>query len=202
MLPGTYTVGVSAFGYADQSVDGVVVADGATVAENFTLAAVARVAVTGKVTDGSGQGWPLYATISVDGMPGGPVYTNPKTGAYTIQLPVNQTYNCTPPPPTPGIRPRTRSVTVGVSAVTQPISVKVDPATCTAAGYRIGQDGLYQTFDGHHGADRLDRHRRHRLRRLGVRRPGQAGQHHHRYRRVRDRRQRLPRRRQVGRTRI
>ncbi|ACU72320.1 Kelch repeat-containing protein [Catenulispora acidiphila DSM 44928] len=148
VLPGTYTVGVSAFGYADQSVDGVVVADGATVAENFTLAAVARVAVTGKVTDGSGQGWPLYATISVDGMPGGPVYTNPKTGAYTIQLPVNQTYQLHTTAAYPGYQATDTPVTVGVSAVTQPISVKVDPATCTAAGYRIGQDGLYQTFDG------------------------------------------------------
>ncbi|MEY9894707.1 N-acetylneuraminic acid mutarotase [Catenulispora sp. MAP5-51] len=148
VTPGTYSVSVSAFGYADQSVDGVVVADGATVAENFTLAAVARVAVTGKVTDGSGQGWPLYATISVDGMPGGPVYTNPKTGAYSFQLPVNKTYELHTTAAYPGYQPSDTPVTVGVSAVTQPISVKVDPATCTAAGYQVGHTGSYQTFDG------------------------------------------------------
>ncbi|MEY9864024.1 hypothetical protein ABH935_009678 [Catenulispora sp. GAS73] len=148
VTPGTYTVGISAFGYADQSVTGVVVADGATVPENFTLAAVARVAVTGTVTDGSGQGWPLYATITVDGMPGGPVYTNPKTGAYTIQLPVDKTYQLHTAAAYPGYQTTDTSVTVGVSAVSQPISVKVDSANCTAAGYKVGHTGPYQTFDG------------------------------------------------------
>jgi N-acetylneuraminic acid mutarotase len=148
LTPGTYTVGISAFGYATQSVAGVVVADGATVAENFTLAAVARVAVTGKVTDGSGQGWPLYATITVDGMPGGPVYTNPKTGAYTIQLPVNQTYQLHTSAAYPGYQTTDTSVAVGVSAVSQPISVPVDASSCTAAGYQLGHAGQYQTFDG------------------------------------------------------
>ena len=148
VLPGTYTVTASAFGYADQSVAGVVVADGATVTEDFTLPAVARVAVTGKVTDGSGQGWPLYATISVDGMPGGPVYTNPKTGAYSIQLPVNQTYQLHTAAAYPGYQTTDTPVTVGVSAVTQPISMKVDAANCTAAGYAPGHVGTYQTFDG------------------------------------------------------
>ena len=146
--PGTYTVTASAFGYADQSVTGVVVADGATVAEDFTLAAVARVAVTGKVTDGSGQGWPLYATITVDGMPGGPVYTNPKTGAYSIQLPVDKSYVLHTTAAYPGYQSTDTSVTVGVSAVTQPISVKVDPATCSAAGYTVGRSGTFQSFDG------------------------------------------------------
>ncbi|GAA2000964.1 Kelch repeat-containing protein [Catenulispora subtropica] len=148
VLPGTYTVTASAFGYADQTVDGVVVADGATVAENFALAAVARVAVTGKVTDGSGQGYPLYATITVDGMPGGPVYTNPKTGAYSIQLPVNKTYQLHTTAAYPGYQTTDTSVPVGVTTVTQPISVKVDAANCTAAGYAPGHVGQYQTFDG------------------------------------------------------
>jgi len=148
VLPGTYTLTASAFGYADQSVDGVVVADGATVTQDFTLAAVARVAVTGKVTDGSGQGWPVYATISVAGMPGGPVYTNPKTGAYSIQLPVNKTYQLHTTAAYPGYQPTDTAVTVGVSAVTQPISVKVDATACTAPGYASGHVGAYQSFDG------------------------------------------------------
>ncbi|MBW8804413.1 MAG: carboxypeptidase regulatory-like domain-containing protein [Catenulisporales bacterium] len=146
--PGTYTITASAFGYADQSVPGVQLADGATVTENFALAAVARVTVSGKITDGSGQGWPLYATISVDGMPGGPVYTNPKTGAYSIQLPVNQTYQLRTVAAYPGYQATTTPVTVGVSAVTQPIPVPVDTASCTAAGYAVGHRGPYQSFDG------------------------------------------------------
>ena len=34
------------------------------------------------VKDGSGHGWPLYAQITVDGVPGGPVFTDPATGRY------------------------------------------------------------------------------------------------------------------------
>ncbi|NUR61234.1 MAG: galactose oxidase, partial [Catenulispora sp.] len=81
-------------------------------------------------------------------MPGGPVYTNPKTGAYTIQLPVNKTYQLHTVAAYPGYQTTDTSVAVGVSAVTQPISVKVDAQNCTAAGYRIGHVGSYQTFDG------------------------------------------------------
>ena len=42
---------------------------------------------SGTVTDGSGHGWPLYATITVDGVPGGPVFTDPYTGHYSLTLP-------------------------------------------------------------------------------------------------------------------
>ncbi|MGH3416915.1 MAG: carboxypeptidase regulatory-like domain-containing protein, partial [Actinocrinis sp.] len=91
VAPGSYTVSASDFGYATAS-QSVAVADGQTVAEDFGLNAVARVAVTGKVTDGSGQGWPLYSSITVDGAPGGAVYTNPTTGKYSVNLPVDGTY--------------------------------------------------------------------------------------------------------------
>jgi hypothetical protein len=51
------------------------------------------VTVSGTVADASGHGWPMYASIQVDdGIPGGPFYTGPKAGKYSIQLPENGTY--------------------------------------------------------------------------------------------------------------
>jgi len=143
----TYSVSVSDFGYATQSVDNVAVADGATVTENFALAAVARTTVSGKVTDGSGKGWPLYAAITVEGSPDGAVYTNPKTGAYSIQLPVDATYALDVASAYTGYQAVTKSVTVGISAVTQNIAVPVDAASCTAPGYTTHVHGMSQTFD-------------------------------------------------------
>lgn len=145
--PGTYPVTVSDFGYASQTVAGVAVADGSTVTENFALAAVARAAVTGKVTDGSGKGWPLYAAVTVEGAPGGPVYTNPKTGAYSLQLPVDATYTLDVTSAYTGYQAVTQPVTVGISAVTQNISVPVDKASCSAPGYTTTVHGTSQTFD-------------------------------------------------------
>ena len=47
--------------------------------ENVGLSPVPRATVSGVVTDGSGHSWPLYARITVDGVPGGPVFTDPAT---------------------------------------------------------------------------------------------------------------------------
>ena len=46
----------------------------------------------GTVTDGSGHGWPLYAKITAKGVPGGPVFTNPVTGKYSLQLAAGADY--------------------------------------------------------------------------------------------------------------
>ena len=145
---GTYTVSVSDFGYSGDSVDGVVVANGATATEDFSLGALARVTLTGKVTDGSGKGWPLYSSISVNGSPSAPVYTNPKTGAYSLQLPVDGTYTLTVAAAYPGYQQTTETVTTGVSDLAENIAVPVDVVACTAAGYASHSHGTSQTFDG------------------------------------------------------
>ena len=57
------------------------IAAGATTTLDFALDPLPSTVVTGTVTDGSGHGWPLYARIDIDGYPGGPVFTDPMTGA-------------------------------------------------------------------------------------------------------------------------
>jgi len=145
--PGTYTVSASDYGYATSTASSVAVADGQSVTEDFTLAAVARATVTGTVKDGSGHGWPLYSTVTVAGAPGGPVYTNPKTGAYTLQLPVNATYTLHVASVYPGYQTSDQQVVVGTSAVAQNVALPVDAQGCTAPGYAQHAHGSFQSFD-------------------------------------------------------
>ena len=55
------------------------------------LEARASAAVHGTIADGSGKGGPLYARIDIDGR-ATPVYTNPTTGEYSVDLVQGQTY--------------------------------------------------------------------------------------------------------------
>ncbi|MFF0790455.1 carboxypeptidase-like regulatory domain-containing protein [Streptomyces spiralis] len=80
VTPGTYDLTVSAFGYADKTVSGVVMGDGGSVTESVVPEAVASQTVSGEVTDGSGHGRPLYAKVTVDGVPARPVFADPSTG--------------------------------------------------------------------------------------------------------------------------
>jgi N-acetylneuraminic acid mutarotase len=146
--PGTYTLSVADYGYATGTIDNVVVTDGGTTTENVTLAAVAHTTVSGTVTDGSGKGWPLYATVKVEGAPGAPVYTNPKTGAYSVQVPVNASYTLDVTSAYTGYQPVKQAVTVGTSAVAQNVSVPIDATGCTAPGYTLNHQGVYESFDG------------------------------------------------------
>ncbi|WP_239133837.1 carboxypeptidase regulatory-like domain-containing protein [Rugosimonospora africana] len=144
---GSYTLTVSAYGYSTSTVTGVAVADGATVTENVSLTAIPSSTVTGTVTDGSGHGWPLYAKITVDGVPGGPVFTDPYTGHYSIQLPQGQTYHLNVTANYPGYSGVTHDVTVGAGDVVANVAVPVDSASCNAPGYQPSFTGTTQTFD-------------------------------------------------------
>ena len=64
---GTHDVTATAFGYATRTLKDVPIADGASVTRNITVTRVPSETVSGKVTDGSGHGWPLYARIGVAG---------------------------------------------------------------------------------------------------------------------------------------
>ena len=67
----------------------MVVQDGQTVSEPFALTPVPSHTVSGTVTDGSGQGWPIYAKITVQGTPAS-TYSDPYTGRYSLSLPAGR----------------------------------------------------------------------------------------------------------------
>jgi hypothetical protein len=144
---GTYDVTASKFGYASKTVSGVTLADGQTVTENFALTAKTRVNVTGTVRDGSGHGWPLYATVQVKGEPTAVTYTDPKTGRYSLSLPAGDTYTLQTDPLYPGYTQDSADVVVGSTDLTRDINATVDQTTCSAAGYAYNYTGTTETFD-------------------------------------------------------
>jgi N-acetylneuraminic acid mutarotase len=145
---GTYTVSASKFGFSTGTTDGVVIADGGTVTENFTLAPVPNTTVSGLVRDGSGHGWPVYAQVQVAGQPSTAVYTDPATGHYSLTVPQGATYSVRVDPIYTGYVAETAQVPVGTDDVLHDVSVKVDTVTCGAAGYHFQQTGMTQAFDG------------------------------------------------------
>ncbi len=143
---GTYDVVASAYGYASITRSNVVVGDGATITENFALVSVPKVALSGTVTDGSGHAWPLYSKITVDGVPGAPVYSDPFTGHYELQLPSKSTYSVHVEPVYPGYTPSTTSVQLGSANVVKNVAVKVADS-CTAPGYTTKYSNPVEHFD-------------------------------------------------------
>ncbi|WP_376776355.1 S8 family serine peptidase [Allocatelliglobosispora scoriae] len=153
---GTYSLVLSAgpqpvtaakFGYHSQTVT-VTVVDASSVTQNFALLSAPSVTVSGKVTDGSGHGWALYAAITVPGRPGGPVFTDPITGNYSFTVPGNTTYELSTSAKLPGYQTKTTSVTLTGANKVVNIALPVDVA-CTAPGYSVGFGTpiLNETFD-------------------------------------------------------
>lgn len=141
--PGTYSVLARDFGYQAKVVSGVQVAQGQAVTENFALGTQPEVMVSGTVTDGSGHGWPLAATVSVPGTPVS-AQTDPATGRYQLRLPGDSAYTVQVTTLYPGYQPVSRSVSLGTSSVRDNFTLTADDTTCHAPGYRLA--GHMQTF--------------------------------------------------------
>ncbi|WP_449343644.1 carboxypeptidase regulatory-like domain-containing protein [Streptomyces polygonati] len=146
LQPGTYDVTASAYGYSAATTSAVVLTDGATVAASFALDAVPTRTISGKVADGSGHGWPLYAEITAAGVPGGPVFTDPATGAYTLTLPQNSGYTLHIVADYPGYQSVDKTVQLGAADLHLNVSVPVDPVAAQAPGYAVHLSGATEPF--------------------------------------------------------
>ncbi|MFJ8580891.1 S8 family serine peptidase [Micromonospora sp. NPDC093277] len=143
---GTYKVTVSAYGYETAVATDLTLAKGEKLTRDFALAPLPMATVRGTVTDVSGQGWPMAATVQVTGRPAEPVRTDPYTGAYSIDLPKGAEYTLQVTPRYPGYLPASRTVAVG-GDMAQDLALAVDPVACTAPGYRHVHGGKVETFD-------------------------------------------------------
>ncbi|WP_370344498.1 kelch repeat-containing protein [Catenulispora sp. MAP5-51] len=150
LAPGTYTLTVVEFGFA-KATETVQVAQGKVAKEAFVLHALPTHVVSGTVTDASGHGWPLAATITVAGYPGGAIATDPVTGRYAVRLPDNGTYTLHISATLPGYQTTDDSVAVGTGDVRHDVPLPVDANGCTT-GYHFGYKGTTTDFEGWAGA--------------------------------------------------
>ncbi|HEY9472995.1 MAG TPA: carboxypeptidase regulatory-like domain-containing protein, partial [Mycobacteriales bacterium] len=153
-LLGTYQLTAHKYGYADATVSGVQVEENQTVTADITLTALPSAVLSGTVTDGSGHGWPLYTKITVDGYPGGPIYTDPATGHYQVTLVQADHYTVHATALDRGYEPAQVDVPFNSGDVTRDIKVAIDPQACIAAGY--DWNGVTEAFTGWTGTTPKD----------------------------------------------
>jgi N-acetylneuraminic acid mutarotase len=154
---GTYDLSVTKFGYGEQKATGVTVTKDATVTKDFTVTALPSKTISGHVTDGSGHGWPMHAKITVDGYPGGAIYSDSFTGLYSVSLPTGSTYRLhVSSDELSGYVGQDFSVALNQSDVRNDVALKVDTVACDAAGYAFKEEGLTQAFTGWQAATPKD----------------------------------------------
>lgn len=141
---GAYDVETSAFGYLSQS-DTVTLEPQDEVVLDVALEAAETTTLTGTVTDGSGQGWPLYALVTVDGTPIS-TYTDPFTGDYEVEVPVGD-WTVSIGSQVPGYAVASEDVSV-TGPTTLDAALTVDVDSCTAPGYTHVVDGATTDFEG------------------------------------------------------
>ena len=145
---GTYGVTASAYGYVPSTISNVNIYSGTTTIKNFALAPAEIVTVDGYVTDVNTD-WPLYAKITIDGYPGDPIWTNPVTGYYHIDLVSGQTYTFHVEAWVAGYLPHSEGVLVNTN-MTKDFALDVDAESCSAPGYRPDFT-YYENFESGNG---------------------------------------------------
>lgn len=147
---GTHTLTVSAYGFGQTSLGGVVVTNGAVAVQDISLTPLPPLTLSGVVRDGGGQGWPLYAKIEIDGYPFSPVFTNPATGEYHVDLFDNTAYALTVSAINDVYITQARSFTLSETTRVQNFELTPDLILCNAPGYRSRTvyEETFETSDG------------------------------------------------------
>jgi subtilisin family serine protease len=138
------TIIVSALGYYGKT-ETISVSGNITTTADFVMEPKPKVTVRGKVTDGSGGGWPLYATVSASSDRSDvTTSTDPVTGLYALAVPADTVYAFAIS--STGYTTGQRTLTVTSRSMTQDFSLTVDRA-CSAPGYEDIRV-LYEEFEG------------------------------------------------------
>jgi subtilisin family serine protease len=142
-----YSVSFSRYGYLPTTVTDVDVEEGQTTTVNVALDPAPTFNVTGTVTDAD-TGWGLHARIDIGGFPGGPVWTDPVTGAYSIALVAGTEFTFSVTTEIPGYLSSSRSVGPLVADAVEDFELDV-ALNCTAPGRTASaSDVLVENFEG------------------------------------------------------
>jgi hypothetical protein len=136
----TYDVTAIAYGYKTQLASGItVLTDEFTVHDFFLTASDSYYVVEGVVSD-AGNGWPLYASITVEGDPVSPPQTtfwnDPVTGYYQLVLAEGVSYSLTINAWTTGFLPATHTLDTLTADTVLDVALDAD-SSCTAPGYGV-----------------------------------------------------------------
>ncbi len=141
---GSQTITVEASGYYRKT-ETIAISGNVTATAHVVMEPKPKVTVKGKIIDGSGGGWPLYATISASSQRSdSTVSTDPATGRYSLTLYADTTYTFTVS--SRGYAVQQMTMTPANRSVTQDFSLTVD-RTCSAPGYEDIRL-FYEEFEG------------------------------------------------------
>lgn len=132
---GSYTATASRFGYQAQT-QTVTVTQSQTSSQDFALTAESGITLSGSVSD-AGHGYGLYAEVRVITPTFGQVaevWTDPRTGRYSISVPAGFDYQLAVNAYLAGFNPASMTLTDVVTDTTQDFALTAD-ASCAAPGY-------------------------------------------------------------------
>ena len=135
VFSGTYTVTASLYSYFPVSVPDISVTSFQTTTLDIPLDPAPTYTVSGTVTDAA-AGWPLYAQVKIDGYPGEPVWTNPETGQYTVDLAAGIDYTFRVTPWSAGYPNTIQPVAPLTGDQQLDFALVADSFSCSAPGYQ------------------------------------------------------------------
>jgi PKD repeat protein/subtilisin family serine protease len=144
-IAGLHDVTASRYGYLPQTITGVEVLADTVTTQDFSLDPAELYTVDGTVTDVT-TGWPLYARLDINGYPDSPVWTDPETGYYRVDLFGGIQYTFHVSAWSPGYLTESRTVGPLATDRTESFQLLADPEVCVAPGY-APQDVYTQRFE-------------------------------------------------------
>jgi subtilisin family serine protease len=154
VFSGTYTVTAQLYGYYPETVTGVQVTSFNTTTLDLELAPAPSYVVSGTITDAA-TGWPVYAGITIDGYPGGTVWSDPLTGHYSVSLAAGLPYVFHVTPFAGGYVTANRQVGPLAAPQSEDFGLEVDLLACTAPGYKP-QYVYFEDFENDDGGYTID----------------------------------------------
>jgi subtilisin family serine protease len=149
LMEGTYELTAAKYGYLPETVSAVAIVEDTVTTHNFALDPAPSYTVSGTVTDAN-TGWPLYASIDVEGVPIAPIWTDPVTGEYSMTLVAGMEYSLTANAWLAGYLEEIRSVGPLTGNLVEDFELDVNPVSCMAPGYTLSYTHL-QDFETSNG---------------------------------------------------